>query len=104
MTLGAALAGTAAFTLLNPHVYIDTVLLAGSVGASLPAAQRPFFVVGAALASFSWFAALGFGARLLTPLFARPIAWKVLDLAVGVMMMCLAVGLLSTAARSLPAL
>ncbi|PLR28396.1 amino acid transporter [Caulobacter zeae] len=98
ITLGAALAGTAAFTFLNPHVYIDTVMLMGAVGASLPAAERPLFMAGAALASFSWFSALGFGARFLVPLFSRPAAWRVLDLVIGAVMLLLAVSLLVAAA------
>lgn len=93
MTLGAALAGTAAFTFLNPHVYIDTVMLMGAVGASLPIAERPFFMTGAAMASLFWFSALGFGARFLAPLFSRPVAWRVLDLAIGLMMLALAASL-----------
>ena len=94
LTLAGALARVAGFTLLNPHVYLDTVLLVGSVGAAQPAGAQLPFVAGAGLASALWFAALGFGARLLAPLFARPIAWRVLDLLVGVMMISLAVGLL----------
>jgi L-lysine exporter family protein LysE/ArgO len=93
MSLGAALAGAAAFTLLNPHVYIDTVMLMGAVGVSLPPLERPLFMAGAALASLVWFSALGFGARFLAPLFARPMAWRVLDLAIGVMMLALAASL-----------
>lgn len=98
ITLGAALAGTAAFTFLNPHVYIDTVMLMGAVGASLPAGERPLFMAGAALASLSWFSALGFGARFLVPLFARPAAWRVLDLIIGAVMLLLAASLLVGAA------
>jgi L-lysine exporter family protein LysE/ArgO len=94
MTLGAALAGAAAFTFLNPHVYIDTVMLMGAVGVSLPPPQRPLFMTGAALASLVWFSALGFGARFLAPLFARPMAWRVLDVAIGVMMLALAASLI----------
>lgn len=94
MTLGAALAGTAAFTFLNPHVYIDTVMLMGAVGTSLLQVERPLFMVGAAMASLIWFSALGFGARLLTPVFARPTAWRTLDLGVGVMMLLLAASLI----------
>ena len=93
MTLSAALAGTAAFTFLNPHVYIDTVMLMGAVGASLPPLERPLFMTGAALASLVWFSSLGFGARFLAPLFARPVAWRVLDVAIGVMMLALAASL-----------
>lgn len=98
MSLGAALAGTAAFTFLNPHVYIDTVLLTGAVGAALPLAQRPLFIAGAVSASVLWFSSLGFGARLVAPLFARPTAWRLLDLAVGLMMLGLAGSLLLGAA------
>jgi L-lysine exporter family protein LysE/ArgO len=94
LTLGAALAGTAAFTFLNPHVYIDTVLLMGAVGTSLPNDQRLPFVIGAASASFIWFASLGFGARILAPLFAKPIAWRILDFVIGIMMLALATSLL----------
>jgi L-lysine exporter family protein LysE/ArgO len=97
ITLGAALAGTAAFTFLNPHVYIDTVMLMGAVGASLPVAERPLFMAGAALASVSWFSALGFGARFLVPLFARPTAWRALDLVIGAVMLLLAASLLVAA-------
>lgn len=93
MTLGAALSGVAAFTFLNPHVYIDTVMLMGAVGASLPPVERPLFMTGAAMASFVWFSALGFGARFLAPLFGRPAAWRVLDVAIGVMMLALAASL-----------
>ncbi|MFN8720166.1 MAG: LysE/ArgO family amino acid transporter [Rhodospirillales bacterium] len=93
-TLAATLARTAAFTLLNPHVYLDTVLLVGSVGAAQPEGTRVAFVAGAAVASALWFAALGFGARLLAPLFARRAAWRVLDGAVGATMLALAGGLL----------
>jgi L-lysine exporter family protein LysE/ArgO len=97
MTLGAALAGTAAFTFLNPHVYIDTVMLMGAIGASLPPLERPLFMAGAALASLVWFSSLGFGARFLAPLFARPMAWRVLDVAIGVMMLALATSLIHSA-------
>jgi L-lysine exporter family protein LysE/ArgO len=93
LSLGAALARTAAFTLLNPHVYLDTVLLVGAVGASQPPGGQPAFVAGAGLASALWFAALGYGARLLAPLFARPAAWRVLDGLVGTTMLVIAGGL-----------
>ena len=94
MTLAGALAGAAAFTFLNPHVYIDTVMLMGAVGASLPSAERPVFMTGAATASLCWFSALGFGARFLAPLFSRPAAWRILDLIIGVMMLALAASLI----------
>lgn len=98
MSLGAALAGSAAFTFLNPHVYIDTVMLMGAVGASLPPLEQPLFMAGAALASLVWFSSLGFGARYLAPLFSRPAAWRVLDLCIGVMMLTLAASLVHGAA------
>ncbi|WP_292937871.1 LysE/ArgO family amino acid transporter [Noviherbaspirillum sp.] len=83
---GAALAQAAAFTLLNPHVYLDTVLLVGSIGAQHPAALRVWFVAGASSASLCWFGLLGFGARWLAPWFARPRAWQVLDILIGMTM------------------
>jgi len=94
ISLGGAIAATAGFTFLNPHVYLDTVLLMGAAGSAQPAALRPIFVAGAVSASFTWFAALGYGARLLVPLFARPMAWRVLDAIVGITMFSLATSLL----------
>ncbi|MFN9503316.1 MAG: LysE/ArgO family amino acid transporter [Rubrivivax sp.] len=87
---GAVLAQAAAFTLLNPHVYLDTVLLVGSIGAQQPSALRPWFIAGASAASLTWFALLGFGARWLAPWFARPRSWQVLDGLIGVTMWVLA--------------
>ncbi|MFT3719416.1 LysE/ArgO family amino acid transporter [Pseudorhodoferax sp.] len=98
----AVLAQAAAFTLLNPHVYLDTVLLAGSVGAQHAAPARAAFVAGATLASAGWFAALGFGARRLAPLLARPRAWQWLDRLVGATMLALAAGLARAACRAGP--
>lgn len=90
LSLAGALAQAAAFTLLNPHVYLDTVLLVGSIGAQQPATLRPWFVAGACVASLCWFGLLGFGARWLAPWFARPAAWRVLDGFVGLTMWLLA--------------
>ena len=92
--LGAVLAQAAAFTLLNPHVYLDTVLLVGSIGAQQPGALRGWFIAGASAASVLWFVALGFGARWLAPWFARPRAWQVLDGLIGITMFVLAALLL----------
>jgi L-lysine exporter family protein LysE/ArgO len=86
LSRGAALAQAAAFTLLNPHVYLDTVLLVGSIGAQQPAPFQAWFAAGASTASLLWFSALGFGARWLAPWFARPRAWQVLDALIGVTM------------------
>jgi L-lysine exporter family protein LysE/ArgO len=87
---GAAVAQAAAFTLLNPHVYLDTVLLVGSIGAQQPGTLRGWFVAGACTASVFWFGLLGYGARRLAPWFARPRAWQMLDALVGLTMMLLA--------------
>jgi len=92
MTRTQALAQAAAFTLLNPHVYLDTVVLVGSVGAQ-QGAQRWWFAAGAATASLAWFCALGYGARWLAPWFERPRAWQVLDAVIGLTMLALAAGL-----------
>jgi L-lysine exporter family protein LysE/ArgO len=88
--LSAALAQAAAFTLLNPHVYLDTVLLVGSIGAQQPAPLQAWFIAGAGSASALWLSTLGFGARWLAPLFARPVAWRLLDALIGVTMFVLA--------------
>lgn len=98
LPLRAALGRAAGFTLLNPHVYLDTLLLMGAVGAAQPAAARPGFVLGASLASTLWFAGLGYGARFAAPLFARPMSWRVLDAAVSLTMLALALMLLRKAA------
>lgn len=80
-TIGACLA----FTWLNPHVYLDTVVLMGTVGNGYGDA-RWWFALGAAAASAVWFTALGFGARLLRPVFRSPVAWRVLDVLIALMM------------------
>lgn len=109
-TLSAAYAGNAlsargvllqtlAVSLLNPHVYLDTVLLIGSVGVQQPAPLRPAFLAGVWTASAGWFASLGFGSRLLAPIFARPIAWRFLDALIAVVMWSIALTLLWTTFR-----
>ena len=85
-----------ALTWLNPHVYLDTVLLLGTVAAHR-GDLRWAFGAGAALASLCWFAALGFGARLLTGLFARPSSWRVLDGLVAATMVTIGVTLVAGA-------
>lgn len=102
LSLGNAMAQAAGFTLLNPHVYLDTVLLMGSIGTRQPPDMRVWFVGGAACASGVWFTALGFGARLLAPIFARPRAWQVLDTLVGLTMLALAVVLIRQGLAGLP--
>lgn len=91
-TLRATLLTCLALTYLNPHVYLDTVLLLGSVAQQH--ASRWAFGVGAAAASLIWFAALGVGARRLAPLLARPAAWRVLDGSIALVMAVLGVTLI----------
>lgn len=83
-SLRAALLTCLALTWLNPHVYLDTVVLLGAVSAQYD--DRLGFALGAMTASFVFFFSLGYGARLLAPLFARPVAWRLLDLLVGAVM------------------
>lgn len=83
-----------AFTLLNPHVYLDTMVLLGSLSTRYPGDLRWAFAAGACVASVTWFCTLGYGARLLQPVFRRPGAWRVLDAGVAVFMFCLATLLL----------
>lgn len=90
----AAITMALALTWLNPHVYLDTVILMGSIANGRGEIGRWWFASGAITASALWFAALGYGARLLTPLFAKPNAWRVLDAIIAVMMTTLGVSLL----------
>jgi len=90
----AVLATALAFTWLNPHVYLDTVLLVGSIASTHGASGRWWFAAGAGAASIGWFTALGFGARALTPVFRRRVAWRVLDGGIAVVMLALAASLL----------
>ncbi|MFC3118729.1 LysE/ArgO family amino acid transporter [Jhaorihella thermophila] len=92
LTLAAALATVLAFTWLNPHVYLDTVVLIGSISAQYD--DRLAFGLGAASASFVFFFGLGYGAGLLAPVFERPRAWQVLDFVIGLTMWAIAAGLL----------
>ena len=94
--LGAAVLTTLALTWLNPHVYLDTVVLLGAVANGYDE-LRWWFATGAVLAGLVWFTGLGFGARLLRPLFARPSAWRVLDALIAVVMTALAISLLAGA-------
>jgi len=89
-----------ACTLLNPHVYLDTLLLVGAVGAQQAPALRPAFIAGCISASAIWFVGLGFGARLLAPVFERPVAWRWLDGGVAVTMGLLGVRLAAGVLRA----
>lgn len=90
MSAAQAVAAIAALSLLNPHVYLDTVLLLGAVGGQQAGAGKLWFALGAMTSSALWFVLLGFGARLLSPLFAKPAAWRVLDGIIGAVMLVLA--------------
>lgn len=93
-SLAAALATAAALTYLNPHVYIDTVLLLGSIGNQF-GADRWLFALGAATGSVIWFFSLGFGAKLLSRFVTRPSFWKYLDFSIGLVMLAIALMLLT---------
>ena len=89
----AVIVTTLALTWFNPHVYLDTLLLVGSIASTHGTPGRWWFAGGACIASLSWFTALGFGARMLAPLFRRPTAWRLLDGAIAVVMLAIAVSL-----------
>ncbi len=83
-----------AVSLLNPHVYLDTVVLLGSIGAQFEPSERPFFAMGAMFASLVWFFGLCYGARLLAPLLKNARSWKIIDFAIGCTMWAIALSLL----------
>jgi len=91
--LSAVVAATLAFTFLNPHVYLDTVLLVGSIGNQY-GPDRWWFALGAAIASATWFISLGFGSRALAPLMSRASTWRILDTAIGIIMLLIAARLI----------
>ena len=91
--LWPAILACLAFTFLNPHVYLDTVLLVGGLSGQYSGTGRLAFALGAMVASFVWFFGLGYGARLLQPIFARPRSWQVLDVLIGLVMAGLALSL-----------
>ncbi len=86
-----ALISVLALSLLNPHVYLDTVVLLGAIGGGFAPAGRPSFVAGAICASALWFVSLGYGATRLSRLFAKPVAWKWIDGIAGTTMLALSV-------------
>ncbi len=91
---GSVVVSTLSVSLLNPHVYLDTVVLVGGISAQYAALSRLFFTAGAVSASCLWFFSLALGAARLAPLFRRPRAWQVLDCFVGTVMWAIAVSLL----------
>ena len=93
-SLRSAILTTLAITLLNPHVYLDTVVLIGSIGGQFPADERPWFAIGAISFSFIWFFSISLGAKWLAPLFKKPVAWRILDASVCLVMWSIAASLL----------
>lgn len=89
-TLGRALATVLALSLLNPHVYLDTVVLLGAVGSSLAGSARPSFALGAMTASVLWFTALGLGAQRFASVLGRPAVWRAIEACTGTLMLVLA--------------
>lgn len=79
LSLRSVILTTFAVTLLNPHVYLDTVVLLGSLSGQFSGTERLFFGAGAMTASVTWFFSLSIGARILAPLFRRPLSWRILD-------------------------
>ena len=100
ISLKVAVGTVLALTYLNPHVYLDTVLLLGSVAGTYEA-NRWWFAAGAMLGSIVWFSTLGFGARLLAPVFKKPTAWRVLDAIIAVVMFTLGMSLLVSFTQTL---
>ena len=92
-----ALISVLALSLLNPHVYLDTVVLLGAIGGGFAPAARPSFVAGAICASALWFVSLGYGATRLSRLFAKPVAWKWIDGIAGTTMLALSVSVAASA-------
>mgnify|MGYP005995628379 FL=1 len=82
------------FTFLNPHTYLDTILLIGGIGANIENDLKIYFLLGAVSASTIWFFSLGFGARFLIPLFKKPVTWKILDISIGILMLFIAYSLI----------
>jgi L-lysine exporter family protein LysE/ArgO len=93
-SLQTALLACAGFTLLNPHVYLDTVILVGSIANARPNGEQVPFAIGASLASLVWFFGLGYGAKALGPWLVQPKVWRVIDFCIAAVMFLLALKLL----------
>ena len=94
VSLRTVVGTTLALTLLTPHVYLDTVVVLGGVAGTLTVAEKLPFLLGSVSVSGVWFFGLGYGARLLSPLFQKPRTWQALDLLIGVIMWWIALELL----------
>ncbi|GEK32932.1 LysE/ArgO family amino acid transporter [Kurthia sibirica] len=88
---------TLAITLLNPHVYLDTIVVVGGIAGTLSFDQKVNFLIGALIVSFVWFFGLGYGSRWLIPIFKKPKAWKILDFGIGCLMLWLSYQLIQFA-------
>ena len=100
--ISAAVSATLAITMLNPHVYLDTVIVLGGIAGTLSIDQKVHFLIGAVLASGAWFFALGYGARLLLPLFRKPRTWQILDIVIAAVMWWVAYELAKFAVQNFP--
>lgn len=96
-SLKKAVLVTLAITLLNPHVYIDTVVIVGGIGGTLSFEQKIQFLIGALICSFLWFFGVGYGAGLLSPYFEKRRTWQILDSITGLIMYGIALSLLTYA-------
>ncbi len=94
-SLKTAITTVLALTFLNPHVYLDTVLLIGSIASPYSGDDKLNFTLGAVSASFIWFFGLGYGARFLSPLFSKPKAWQILNIIIGIVILWIAYTLIT---------
>jgi L-lysine exporter family protein LysE/ArgO len=94
-TLKSALLACAGFTLLNPHVYLDTVILVGSIANARPPGEQTAFAIGASLASLVWFFGLGYGAKAMSQWLGRPRVWQAIDVLIAAVMFLIAFKLLT---------
>ncbi|WP_446663964.1 LysE/ArgO family amino acid transporter [Flexivirga sp. B27] len=94
-TRGSVVGAALAITFLNPHVYLDTVLMLGNIANQQGITGRWWFAAGACLGSVTWFLTIGYGARLAAPLMSRPITWRILDVLIGLTMLTIAVLLIT---------
>lgn len=100
-SLKKTVATTLMLTLLNPHVYLDTVVILGGYSSTLDFSSKILFAIGAVTASFTWFFSLGYGAKKLSKLFASPKTWVILDVIIGIIMFSIALSLSSYIASNL---
>lgn len=84
---------TLAITLLNPHVYLDTIVILGGISATLTEQDKYYFLIGSLIASAVWFFSLGHGARFLLPLFKKPVTWRLFDFFIGCIMLSISISL-----------